>query len=583
MSGKRLLGILRRLLLIATLIPLAAALMDAPALAGKRVALVIGNSAYQNVPRLDNPTNDAKLMARTLRSLGFDLVGGEAQVDLDKPHFDAALQRFSDQVQGAEVGLFYYAGHGLQVAGKNFLVPVEANPTKEADVYLQMIDTSIVLSQMEGAGTKLNIVLLDACRNNPFGGRGLRATGGGLAQMQAPEGTLISYATQPGNVALDGAKGDSPYTTALAETISRPGLGLFDAFNEVGLAVKRATGGAQQPWLASSPIEGGFYFSEPSQPAATATSAVEAATTPAAKTAPEAAQAQASARNADQPPASPTQTATLEEQPAPKPQGAPESAVAVCDRLAAAPTDSERPAGVAGLEFKDIDPAPAVAACRAALAEQPNNARLEFELARAIAKAGGASGEAIALMRKAAAAGHAGAMNSVGFAYETGRGATRNFAEALRWYRKSADAGNSAAMHRLGLAYANGEGLPRDQVEALRWFRKSADAGNVLGMAAVGRAYANGIGVVRDGAEAVRWFRKAADAGGIIGMERLGEAYLGGHGIARDPVEAVRWFRKAAEAGSVFAMWNLGEAYKHGQGVAKDEAEAERWFQKARQ
>jgi len=155
-----------------------------PALADKRVALVIGNSDYRYVARLDTPANDARLMAKTLRDLGFEIVGGDA-------------------------------------------------------------------SQLQGSGTKLNIVLLDACRNNPFGGRGLRAAIGGLAQMQAPEGTLISYATQPGNVALDGTD-DSPYTTALVATMVRPGLGLFDAFNEVGLAVKQATGGQQQPWLSSS-------------------------------------------------------------------------------------------------------------------------------------------------------------------------------------------------------------------------------------------------------------------------------------------------------------------------------------------
>lgn len=245
------------LLMLAPFIVLAFA---GPAMADKRVALVIGNSAYRSVPHLDNPANDARLMAKTLKALGFELVGDDAQVDLDKAGFETALQKFGNQVLGADVGLFYYAGHGVQIDGKNFLVPVEANPTKEADVFLQMIDTQVVLSQMEGAGTKLNIVLLDACRNSPFGGRGLRAAGGGLAQMQAPEGTLISYATQPGNVATDGTDGDSPYTLAVAKTISQPGVGLFDAFNQVGVAVKRATGGVQQPWVASSPIEGSFYF-----------------------------------------------------------------------------------------------------------------------------------------------------------------------------------------------------------------------------------------------------------------------------------------------------------------------------------
>ena len=237
-----------------------ALLSAAPAAAEKRVALVIGNSAYQNVPPLDNPVKDARLMADTLSGLGFILVGGGAQLDLDKPALDRVVQSFGREVMGADVALFYYAGHGVQVGGQNYLVPVGANPTREADVEFQMLDVGTVLRQMQGSGTRLNLVILDACRNNPFGGRGLRATGGGLAQMQAPDGTLIAYATQPGNVAQDGHDGHSPYTKALAATIKQPGLEIFQAFNDVGLAVKRDTGGAQQPWLSSSPIEGQFYF-----------------------------------------------------------------------------------------------------------------------------------------------------------------------------------------------------------------------------------------------------------------------------------------------------------------------------------
>jgi Caspase domain len=231
-----------------------------PALAERRVALVIGNSAYRNVSPLDNPRSDARLMADTLRGLGFTLVGNGAQVDLDKPAFDDVLQKFGNQLVGADVALFYYAGHGVQVHGSNYLVPVNANPAREADVLLQAVDTSLILAAMEGSGTKLNMVLLDACRNNPFGGRGLRGTEGGLAQMRAPEGTLISYATQPGNVALDGDEGHSPYTKALAQTVRKAGLDIFQTFNQIGLDVMQATGNAQQPWVSASPIKGTFHF-----------------------------------------------------------------------------------------------------------------------------------------------------------------------------------------------------------------------------------------------------------------------------------------------------------------------------------
>jgi hypothetical protein len=232
-----------------------------PGGADTRVALVVGNASYSHIGALANPSNDAKLVAGTLRDLGFALIGGSAQVDLDKAGFEQALQTFGNALIGADVAVFYYAGHGIQVGGANYLIPVNANPTREADVPLQMINANIVLAQMEGSGTRLNIMILDACRNNPLAGRSLRAAGAGLAQMSAPEGTLISFATQPGNAALDGIDGHSPYTRALAQTIRKPGLGIFDTFNEVGLAVAQATGGTQKPWMSNSPIKGTFYFS----------------------------------------------------------------------------------------------------------------------------------------------------------------------------------------------------------------------------------------------------------------------------------------------------------------------------------
>lgn len=242
-------------------------LTDRQAFAEKRVALVIGNSSYQHVGRLDNPGNDARLIADTLGNLGFTIVGGHALLDVDKSTLDTAISKFGSEVIGADVALFFYSGHGLQVRGENYLVPIEANPSREADVYVQMTDVAAVLSQMEGSSTRLNLVILDACRNNPFAGRGFRAVESGLAQMRAPDGTLISYATQPGSVAQDGSDGHSPYTQALAATVQRGGLDIFQTFNEVGLAVKRATGGQQQPWVSNSPIDGRFYFNGQSGPA----------------------------------------------------------------------------------------------------------------------------------------------------------------------------------------------------------------------------------------------------------------------------------------------------------------------------
>jgi formylglycine-generating enzyme required for sulfatase activity len=234
----------------------------APASAEGRVALVIGNSRYASIAPLRNPANDARLIADTLRGLGFTLTGGGAQIDLDKAGLDRAVQSFGAQSASADVALFYYAGHGVQLGGANYLVPVDANVVREADASFQMLNVNHVLEQMDAADRtgRLNVVILDACRNNPFGGRGLRSADRGLTVMDAPGGTLISFATQPGAAAKDGDGDHSPFTAALADSIRRPGLDLFQMFNEVGLGVQKATGGTQRPWVSNSPIAGQYYF-----------------------------------------------------------------------------------------------------------------------------------------------------------------------------------------------------------------------------------------------------------------------------------------------------------------------------------
>jgi TPR repeat protein len=445
--------------------------------------------------------------------------------------------------------------------------------------------------------------------------------------MEAPEGTLISYATQPGNVAQDGADGDSPYTKALVETISRPGIGLFDVFNDVGLSVKRATGGAQQPWVSSSPIEGGFYFAGRA-PADSSSVVANGDKTDASRASDQKGvsagmKVAALSVSRDEPPApapaSAQQIAALSAE-EPKPAvNEPETAVGACDRLSSFRYNSVRSLDSAAADFDRNEANRAVTACRSALAAEPSDSHLMFNLGRALMRTGGGEAEAVALFRKAAGVGHSGAMLSLGLACANGAGVAKDPAEAARWYRKAADAGNpvamsalglayeegagvemnvgvamlwwrkaadaayTPAMNRLGLAFANGFGVARDPVSAVAWFRKAAEAGGTKAMVNLGIAYAQGAGVGKGAVEAARWFRKAAEAGNLIGLNHLGFAYERGRGVPRDPVEAVRWYQKAAEAGNVYAMNNLGLAYRNGVGVARNEEEAERWLSKARQ
>ena len=167
--------------------------------APRKVALVIGNSAYAEAP-LRNPVNDARAMARTLRELGFDVI---ERVDATQKEMNRAVTAFGEKLGADSIALFFYAGHGLQVRGKNFLIPVDARITSEPSVRSESIDVDVVLEQIASTGSGLNFVILDACRNNPFERR-FRSTGGGLAQMDAPKGTFIAYATPPGRTASDG-------------------------------------------------------------------------------------------------------------------------------------------------------------------------------------------------------------------------------------------------------------------------------------------------------------------------------------------------------------------------------------------
>ena len=226
----------------------------------RRVALVIGNGNYAVASaRLDNPRNDAALMARTLRELDFEVI--EA-TDLDRDGMKRAIDQLGDALEAGGVGVFYYAGHGLQVDGRNWLVPVDADIKTEAEVEYEAVEAGRVLAEMEGAGNGLNIVVLDACRNNPFERSWRSGQGSGLAHIGAPAGTLLAYSTAPGSVAADGSGVNSPYTLALAEALQQPGVELGKVFRNARGVVLAATDRQQTPWESSS-YTGDFYFIPP--------------------------------------------------------------------------------------------------------------------------------------------------------------------------------------------------------------------------------------------------------------------------------------------------------------------------------
>jgi hypothetical protein len=220
-----------------------------------RTALVIGNGSYADSP-LRNPVNDAGDMAQALRSLGFEVL---SYTNLDQNAMKKAIRDFGTKLRTTGgVGLFYYAGHGVQVKGVNYLIPVSAKVATEEEVEYESVEVGLVLAQMESAKNSMNIVILDACRNNPFA-RSFRSADKGLASIDAPSGTLIAYSTAPGSVASDGTGRNGLYTQELLKQLPTMNLTIEDVFKRVRAGVQQQTQNKQTPWEASSLVND-FYF-----------------------------------------------------------------------------------------------------------------------------------------------------------------------------------------------------------------------------------------------------------------------------------------------------------------------------------
>ena len=226
----------------------------------KRLALVIGNGAYADAP-LANPLNDAADMARALEASGFTVIHRE-NATLRDMHL--ALREFGDKLGRRDTGLFYFAGHGMQVRGHNYLLPVGADVAREDEVAFAALDLAAVMEKLDSAKNPVNIVILDACRNNPFGTR-LAASAKGLAQVDAPPGTLIAFATAPGSTAADGGGRNGLYTQHLVGEIVRPNAPIEDVFKSVRVAVRTESKGLQIPWESTS-LESRFVFREAASP-----------------------------------------------------------------------------------------------------------------------------------------------------------------------------------------------------------------------------------------------------------------------------------------------------------------------------
>jgi hypothetical protein len=405
-------------------------LLAMPAAAQKRVALVIGNASYTTVGTLKNPANDAKAVAQSLRELGF---GVTVAIDLGKANFEKAIRDFADSLAGAEAAVFYYAGHGLQVDGRNYMVPVDAKLSDEADLPFQLVAMDIVLQRLAHHRIT-NIVIMDACRDNPLGeklskalGERSNAVGTGLAGVYASAGTLISYSTQPYHVALDGDGANSIYSGALARHIGTPDVDVLDMLKLVRKDVLEQTNKAQTPWDSHSMTEDFFFRTSSNK----------------------------------RPPKDKTAILLPHD---PVLTGKPP--VHACDIVAGSASDPEKV--TAGVTMGELNGAAGVKACRAALALYPKTPRFEFQLARSLQKTG-ANAESAMLYRSLVERGYFAALTNYGWMLHNGLGVPKDQKAAVRLYLLAAHQGDNFGMFNTAMAYDSGEGLPYEPKQAARW------------------------------------------------------------------------------------------------------------------
>ena len=238
----------------------------------KRVALILGNGTYSHTSVLRNPVNDATALSEAFTRLGFKVIHG---IDLTKSGMDDRIRSFSNLLHGAEIAVFFYAGHGMQLNFKNYLVPIDFDPRADSNLISQLTGLDSIMSELEKK-EHVSIIFLDACRDNPLANklasnlargrslpiddkRGLQVIGQGLAQVEGEAGTLIAYATQPGNVALDGKGDNSPFTEALLKYVEEPVLDIRDMLSKVRMSVMKETSDKQIPWDHSSLVKKVYF------------------------------------------------------------------------------------------------------------------------------------------------------------------------------------------------------------------------------------------------------------------------------------------------------------------------------------
>jgi TPR repeat protein len=519
-----------------------------------RVALVIGNGSYA-ANRLMNPRNDAGLMARALASTGFEVM---TAMDASADAMREAISRFGNRLQepGA-VALFYYAGHGVQIDGDNYLIPLGAGIHSAEDVTEYGVPLQSVMRTMQRSSTRLNIVILDACRDNPFTAGAWTASVSGLAPVVAPADTIIAYSTGPGQLADDGSGDNSPYTAALASEMTQPGATLEDVFRATRRHVLERTANQQTPWEHSSLVSQFYFVPRAADGALVAGLPANA----------QLLEITAWDRIKD------THDPQLIKD---HMQHFPNGLFAELAAVRLAKIEAMRSLTPwSWIMTGGIDSGTRLAAAQAT-----------YDKALVIDIDGTPPGElalAVKLYSEAASEGLPSAMYRVGRSFDKGRGVSKDLLEAAKWYGRATEANYPPAMAALGTMHEFGEGAAPNLAEALRLYRAAADAGNAAGLTSLAYLYSQGKGVAVNAEEARRLYKAAADLNDPRAMYNLALMEIHGEGALVSVSNALRLLKQAAALGHSAAHVELARLYDRGHGVRRDTTQAAAYVLKALQ
>ena len=583
-------GLIQRLLLLVLCLlgasPPGAALDPA----ARRVALIVGNSQYHEAP-LDNPRNDARAMMAVLRDLGFTVAVLE---DADRQRLREVPTVLQQELGGGDLALFYYAGHAIQYRGRNYLVPIDFSAESIDDLIGTSLDLEAVLEALAARGVAVALIVLDACRDNPFGTID-DALGPGLAMVERAEvQTLVAYATSAGMVAEDGSGTNSPFTAALVNALAQPGLDVYDVFRTVRGRVREATEGRQLPWVSGS-LETTVILNDLKDPPLAAPAvaggdgldlaAVQWRTIVASRDptdfrefvalfadSPLAGQARARLDELEQrgDPATPAPELRRPGRFDDVPNGL-GSLVTDCDIAASDDLDPLRLAD--GIPWGLVNVRVALRACARDLARDPDNPRLAFLMARSLEVAGRFV-EAVPFYERAIAGDYTSALVNLGYMYRSDRLGASDFGRAFELYRRAALEGHPRGRVNLGNLYLTGRGAPKAEREALAWTSLAAATGWPDAINALGDIYRRGQGVPEDPITARRYYEQAAALANHEAMNNLGRLFELGRGTAVDLAAAVRWYEAAIERGNRFAPRWLARLHLSGKGVPVDLARA---------